>query len=194
MATTMTIAEFRQQILEMTQDRMGLEECCAYLRQATRDDKYLREEHLSLLAVIDYKTIPESEQIELGKEKKPWDARIGGRDIYEVVQALPKGEHIVRQEVAFGSQSPYTFLTHAADHLQFPAVIVDMVKKKQEKKYTDSRSLVIVFDGDYSGEDEEVIEGWVRHIRGEVTLGTFKEILLVERDRLRVFPLLPADA
>jgi len=43
---------------------------------------------------------------------------------------------------------------HAADYLQFPGVIVDMVKKKHDKHYTDGRSLAIVFGGDYSGEDD----------------------------------------
>jgi hypothetical protein len=190
---TMTIAEFRQQILDKAQARTGLEAYRAYLRHTPRDDKYLREEHIPLLAVIDYKAILDTELIELGNEKEPWDARIGGRDLYEVVQALPMDEHQVRREMASGGQSPFTYLTHAADHLQFPGAIVDVVKKKHEKCYTDYRSLVVVFGGDYSGEDDEVIQGWVQHVRGQTTRGAFKEILLVELDRRKVFPLFPAD-
>lgn len=40
MGTTTTIAEFRQQILDKAQACIGLEAYCAYLRHATRDDKY----------------------------------------------------------------------------------------------------------------------------------------------------------
>ena len=68
-----------------------------------------------------------------------------------------------------------------------------MVKKKHEKCYTDGRSLVIVLGGDYSGEDDEVIQRWVQQVRGQTTRGTFIEILLVELDRRKVFPLFPAD-
>ena len=193
MATLMTIAQFRQQIMDMAQARMGLKEYCAYLRHETREDKYLREEHLPILAVINCKGIPDTEQLELGNEKEPWDARIGGKDIYEVVQALPKEEHQVRREIASGGQSPITYLMHVTDHLQFPGVIVDMIKKKHGKGYTDRRSLVIVFGGDYSGEDDEVIRRWVEHVREQTTRGSFKEILLVELDRRKVFPLFPAD-
>jgi hypothetical protein len=189
----MTIAQFRQQITDMAQARMSPEAYCSYLRHATREDKYLREEHLPVLAVIDYKAIPDTERIELGNEKEPWDARIGGCDLYEVVQALPKDEHQVRREIASGGQSPVTYLTHAADHLRFPGVIVEMVQQKHEKGYTDCRSLVIVFGGDYSGEDDEVIQSWIQQVREQTTRGTFKEILLVELDRRKVFPLFPSD-
>ncbi len=199
MTTAITIGHFRQHILDMAQSRMGLKEYSAYLRYETvegrcsRDNKYLREEHLPLLAVINYKATPDTEQIELGNEKEPWDARIGGCDLYEVVQALPAGEHQVRCEIASGGQSPVTYLTHAADHHQFPGVIVDAVEKKHKKAYTDCRSLVVVFSGDYCGEDDEVVHGWVRHVQGQTARGSFKEVLLVELDRLKVFPLFPAD-
>ncbi len=193
MTTTMTITQFRQQIIDMAQARMGLKAYCAYLRHSTREDKYLREEHLPVLAVIDYKAIPDTEQIELGNEKEPWDARISGQDLYEVVQALPMDEHQVRREIADGGQSPVTYLTHATDHLQFPGVIVEVIEKKHKKGYRDGRSLVVVFGGDYSGEEDEVVHKWVQHVRGRTTRGAFKEVLLVELDRRKVFPLFPAD-
>jgi hypothetical protein len=193
MATMMTIAQFRQQIMDMAQARSGLKAYCAYLRHDTREDKYLREEHLPILAVIDYKAIPDTEQIELGNEKEPWDARVSGQDLYEVVQALPLGEHQVRREIAGAGQSPVTYLIHAADHVQFPEVIVDVIEKKHKKGYMDGRSLVVVFGGDYSGEEDGVVHEWVRHVRGRTTRGTFAEVLLVELDRRKVFPLFAAD-
>lgn len=172
---------------------MGLENYGSYLRHDTRDDKYLREEHLPLLAVIDFKLIPDTNMIEIGNEKEPWDACINGSDIYEIVQALPAKEFEVRRAIASGGQSPAMYFQHAADHLQFPRVIIDMIAKKQRKEYSDNRSLVIVFGGDYSGEDDDVIEGWIREVRRETTRGDFKEILLVELDRMRVFTLFPPD-
>jgi len=53
--------------------------------------------------------------------------------------------------------------------------------------------LVVVFDGDYSEEDDKRILDWVQHVRRQTTCGAFKEILLVERDRQKIFPLFPAD-
>lgn len=194
MAIAMTIAQFRQQIMDMAQARMGLEAYCAYLRHETREDKYLREEYLAVLAVIDHKGIPESEQVELGNEKEPWDARIGGRDLYEVVQALPNGEHQVRREIASGGLSPATYLTHAANHLQFPGVIVNVIEKKHKKQYTDHRSLLVVFGGDYSGEDDAVVQKWIEQVRSQTTRGAFKEVLLVELDRRKVFALFPEES
>ena len=81
---------------------------------------------------------------------------------------------------------------HAADALQFPGVIVDAIEKKHAKEYQDARSLVVVFGGDYSGEDDEVIYHWMSLIRRRTTRGTFKEILLVELDRRKVFTLFPS--
>lgn len=99
----------------------------------------------------------------------------------------------MRREIASGGQAPVTYLTHAADHLQFPGVIVDMLRKKHEKGYADGRSLLIVFGGDYSFEDDDVVARWVIQVRAQVPRGAFKEVLLVELDRRKVFPLFSAD-
>lgn len=187
----MTITQFKELIERMGDDRMGLIELSDYLSHRTRDDKYLREEYLPLLAVVKHKKIADTEQIELGQEKEPWDARIGGHDLYEVTQALPEKEHEQRREIAAGGQSPFTMFVHAADALQFPGVIVDAIEKKHAKEYQDARSLVVVFGGDYSSEDDEVVHHWMSLIRRQTTRGAFKEILLVELDRLKVFTLFP---
>ena len=188
----MTIAQFKELIDQMGSDRMGLAEFGDYLSHKTRDDKYLREEYLPLLAVVRHKKIADTEQVELGQEKEPWDARISGHDLYEVTQALPEKEHEQRREIAAGGQSPVTMFVHAADALQFPGVIVDAIEKKHAKEYQDTRSLVVVFGGDYSSEDDEVVHHWMSLIRRQTTRGAFKEILLVELDRLKVFTLFPS--
>ena len=79
-------------------------------------------------------------------------------------------------------------IEHANDHLQFPKVIIDAIKKKHAKRYTDKRTLIVAVDGDYTGQNDAIIEGWLETIRKETSLGAFKEILLVEVARLKVFP------
>lgn len=189
MARTMTVDAFRQMIANMAQARMGLRAYCDYLKHRTREDKYLREEYLPILAVINHKSIPESEQIELGNETEGWDARISATELFEVVQALPEDEYQTRREIASGGASITTYIKHAADHHQFPDAVVDAIKSKHKKGYTDSRSLVVVFSGDYSSEQDDIVNGWVQELRRRTTRGSFKDILLVELDRLKVFSL-----
>ncbi len=145
------------------------------------------------MAVINHKAIPETEQIELGNQREPWDARIGGRHIYEVVQALSVEEHRVRLELGAGGLSAPTYLKHSGDHLQFPQAIVDALESKHSKGYSDGRSLVVVFGGDYSGEEDEVIDRWIHYVRARTEKKSFKEILLVELDRLKVFSLFSSN-
>lgn len=186
----MTVAQFREYIEQAAYDRMGLFAFCDYLRHKKPADKYLREEHLPLLAVVRHKKIPDTERIELGNGSAPWDARIGGRDLYEIVRALPAREHEVRHAIAGDGQSWDTWLAHRDDARQFPGVIVEAIKKKHAKGYADARSLVVVF-GDYTGENDAVIHHWMSFVRRRTTRGAFKEILLVELDRRKVFVLFP---
>jgi hypothetical protein len=209
----MTIDEFHEQITGMAMARMGLDRYCGYLRHETREDKYLREEYLAIQAVVRHKGYASDATIELGDERERWDARVGGTDLFEAVQALPAGEHVIRTAVAGGEAKvalPVSdpapgeaaeravtgplarFLIqagHARDHLQFPRVIIEAIEKKHGKRYTDGRSLVVVFDGDYSFEEDRVVQGWVEEIRRRTHRGTFGEILLVELARRKVFPV-----
>lgn len=209
----MTIDEFNTMIDAMAMDRMSLARYSAYLQHETREDKYLREEYLSIQAVVRHKGYHGDTTIELGDEREKWDARVGGVDLFEVVQALPKGEHVIRKSIA-GSETRVmlpvndpeagepteepaidslarflTQLDHAQDHLQFPDVIIKAIDKKHAKKYADERSLIVVFDGDYSFEEDENVYKWIEEIRRRAHRGAFKEILLVELARRKVFPL-----
>lgn len=209
----MTIDEFNAKITEMAMARMGVERYCSYLRHDTREDKYLREEYLAIQGVLRHKGYPGDTTIELGDEKEKWDARVGGVDLFEVIQALPANEHVIRKAVAGGEAKimvpvskpepgepkvlPLTgplarFMIqaeHAYDHFHFPRVIIEAIEKKHGKQYSDLRTLVVVFDGDYSFEEDRIIHGWVDEIREKSRLGGFKEILLVELARRKVFPL-----
>lgn len=198
----MTIDEFHQKIMGMALDRAGLKSYGPYLRQKKRPDKYLREEYLAIQAVVLHKKFSGDVEIELGNEKEAWDARIGRTELFEVVQALPAEEHVIRCAVASGkaeemlpveepkdgepAKMPLTgplaqFLVqvqHACDHLQFPKVIVDAINQKHDTRYIDQRTLIVVFDGDYSFEEDKVVQAWVSEIRRRTTRGAFKEILL----------------
>src|SRR5262245_49840192 len=98
----MTIDEFHEMISGMAMSRMGLKRYCGYLRHETREDKYLREEYLAIQAVVRHLGYPGDVTIELGDEKEKWDARVAGVDLFEVVQALPVDEHMIRKSVAGG--------------------------------------------------------------------------------------------
>lgn len=209
----MTIQEFNQKITSMVSTRMSLETYPRYLQHKSREDKYLHEKYLAIQAVVRHKGYSDDIEIELGNEKEQWDARISGTDLFEVVQALPRDEHVIRKSVAGGKVEFFVpvddpiegesrsvplddrnarimiQLNHSSNHLQYPGVIIDAIEKKHDKQYTDRRILVVVFDGDYSFERDDIIDGWLIEIRGRTNQGKFDEILLVELARQKVFVL-----
>ena len=102
---------------------------------------------------------------------------------------MPLNEHEVRKELAAG-QSAGTYAIHAHDHLQFPAVIVEAIQKKHKRSYFDARHLLVVVDGAYTQEDDQVIHDWIDHVRKSCSIGEFTRISLVERGRKLLFPIL----
>jgi hypothetical protein len=209
----MTIDEFHEMIREMAMARTSLGAYRDYILHRGRENKYLHEEYLAIQAVVRFKGYAGDAQIELGDEKEEWDARIDGVDLFDVVQALPAEEHIVRAAVAGGhvqlmgpvfepdddepEEMPITgplarFLVqaeHANDHFQFPDVIVQAINNKHAKMFADKRALIVAFDGDYSGEDDRVIRRWIDEVRQHTNRGNFTEIFLVEVARQKVFPI-----
>lgn len=188
----MTIAEFRSLIQGMASERMKLEAYSDYLQHkrnadGTNPNKRLREEYLPILAVINARGLPEELEIELGDDRETWDAKLSNGLILEVVQALPDREHEIRLEIASGGATPATYFMHSADHHQFPDAIVRAIKSKVAKNYPEKRILIVAFDGDYSFEEDAVIESWLPTIRQQAVHGNFEEVLLVERDRSKVF-------
>ena len=170
----------------MATKRVSLPKYADYLAHKSRTDKFLREEHLPIRAVLLYKKIKRGSKIELGNETEPWDARVSGTLILEVTQALPEKEHEIRQNLASGLTKE-AFLAHAADARQFPAAIVSAIRKKVDKCYLDNRTLIVAVSGAYTREDDCIIESWLPTIRAECNSGNFAEVLLVERDRQKVF-------
>lgn len=68
-------------------------------------------------------------------------------------------------------------------------MIIEAIERKHSKRYADGRSLLVVFDGDYSFEEDRVVQGWVEEIRRRTHRGNFGEIRLVELARRKVFPV-----
>jgi hypothetical protein len=209
----MTIDDFHEMIAQWSQKRTGLKAYSDYLQHKTRPDKYLHEEYLAIQAVVVHKGYHGTIEIELGNEKEEWDCRVSRAELFEIVQALPANEHEIRRSLTSGEAKvmlpvdnpeagepdrlPVTGPTgvfllqtqHAHDHFQFPQVIIDAIEKKHSKKYNDVRTLVVVIEGDYSFEHDENALRWIDEIRQRTTRGVFKEVLLVELARRKVFSI-----
>lgn len=188
----MTVDDFRQAVCEMAKERIAFGAYSDYLKHkresdGTNPNKYLREEYLPILAVLNDKNIPGEMEIKLGENTAEPDACVGKVHVFEVVQALPDDEHKIRLEIASGAAKPRTHFEHASDHLQFPRAIIEAIELKHAMCYSDQRTLIVAFDGDYSFEDDDVIHRWIDDVRRHTSIGTFQEILLVERARMKVF-------
>lgn len=171
--------------------RLSLDRFAAFIRHQGNGDKQLREELFALVAMIRFWKIPDDATVEIGGETKDFDGRLNGHTI-EVVQALPDDEHKLRHELPSGA-SPATMLIHSQDHLQFPDAIVAAIKQKQAKHYADQRWLCVVVDGDYTEEDDSIIETWIVAVRNQVKCNPFIGIFLVERARRLAFPMCHRD-
>lgn len=167
---------------------MGLQRQSEFLRHRQRDDKQLREELIPILSIINHWNLSEDEEITLGGEAESFDAMVRSEPV-EVTQANPEGEHIVRREVATGTVSEERQEEHLTDDLAFPNVLVSAINNKHEMHYSDNRHLIVVFDGDYSREDDAIVQSWVEFLRENCEIGTFQSIYLVERNRMKAFPV-----
>lgn len=185
----LTIQKLQHEIESVAASLMDLNRYSEFLQHRSRSDKRLREEFLAILAFVHALHLPDDELIELGGETEDFDARIRDEPI-EVVQALPRDEHEVRRNLSKGL-SPGMYLKHSRDQLQFPDVIIDAINQKHAKNYTDGRHLLVIFDGEYSEEDDEIIASWIKRIRTSCEQGSFKSIVLVERARVKAFRVFP---
>ncbi|MEM7314959.1 MAG: hypothetical protein AAF497_17575 [Planctomycetota bacterium] len=189
-----------------------------FISAPTRDDKQLREELLPAVAMIKFWQLADSVSMRLGGEADDFDIDLGGKILEVVqalpgTRMLPmptdarkkdlRGQSQVREvdgELRYissehhfrrslpGGVSPGELLLHANDHLEFPRVIIEAIRKKQGKGYADTRILCVVFDGDYSFEEDKVIDNWIDGIRSQISdFDPFESVFLVERARLVAF-------
>jgi len=167
-----------------------------YLKQRTRGYKSMREEHIPIRAYIRRKEVPVDATLELGGEAHDFDAKIITKDehgtheeILEVIQALPRGEHIVRHALVNGTMTLDLREREMQQLQSFPQPIIDAINMKHEREYADKRILLVSVTGEHTYEDDELIGQWIPLIRENTVLGNFVEIFLVETARYKLFKL-----
>jgi hypothetical protein len=165
-----------------------------YVLQERRDYKYLREEHIPILAFIEQSEIEADAELHLGRETEPWDAQIVRADgeviVIEVTQALPHEAYRFREAVVANPKPPLEERTrHQRGIDEFPQPIIEAIDRKHEKNYPEARVLLVSVLGEYSDEDDFVIKEWVREIQDGSHRGGFADIYLVEMARGRLFKI-----
>jgi hypothetical protein len=167
-----------------------------FLRHKERGDKSKREEHIPIRAYLRRKPIPPDGVIELGGEAHDFDAKLSyefdGRRVectIEVVQALAKGAHKMRLAIADGQMNDEMGAEERRQFETFPQPVIDAIKAKQDKLYSDTRILLVAVVGEVTQEDDAIIERWLSELRSKTVLGAFSEIYLVETARYVIFKI-----
>ena len=78
---------------------------------------------------------------------------------------------------------------HAISQHSVRDIIIEKINKKLSKVYPEGTILLISVSGDATGEDDEVVQGWLPQIRRSAALGNFSEIYIVEEARSRLFKI-----
>jgi hypothetical protein len=156
----------------------------------------MREEHIPIRAYVLRKGVPLDAILELGGEAHDFDAKIitsneqgKQKEILEVVQALPKDEHIVRHSIVNGTMNLERRILENKQLQSFPQPIIDAINNKHAHAYADKRVLLVSITGEHTYEDDELIEQWIPKIREKTILGNFTEIFLVETARYKLYKI-----
>lgn len=193
----MTIQEFLDQ-LSADAERIANDifEYIDFLKHTKREHKSMREEYIPIRAYVRRKEIPTDAILELGGEAYDFDAKIIVRDaqgareeVLEVVQALPKNEHIVRHALVKGAMNKELRELEMQQLRSFPQPIIDAINKKHKRAYADKRVLLVSVTGEHTYEDDALINEWIPYIKANTVLGNFAEIYLVETARYKLFKL-----
>jgi hypothetical protein len=192
----MTVAEFLT--YHGTQAERICNDMFAYIdysrSEKKRDYKYFREEHIPIYAFLRHFNVDQNAVLYLGGEKESWDARVVGPDdsekIIEITQAVARDTHLFRQESTRNLVLPLEARTqHQRVIDSFPTPIINAIAKKHEKKYAERRTLLVSVMGEYTHEDDFVIEEWIRTVRLASHVGNFNNIYLVELARRKLFQI-----
>ena len=167
-----------------------------FILESERRYKYWRTEWLGIKAYLRWLGCSDEDTIELGFEVERWDARIRRQKkpdiVIEVTQALPAKAHRIRHAiVAQGGLPPNfelrTFHQKCID--SFPDPIINAIADKHKRLYTKGTILLVTVLGEYTGEDDAVINAWIEDVRMRTHIGQFSAIHLVEIARSRVFTI-----
>jgi hypothetical protein len=193
----MTVQEFLDQFSEEAQavvnDPLRFVD---FLKHKHRGDKSTREERIPIRAYLRRKSVPPEGVIELGGEAHDFDAKVSylneGQTVectLEVVQALAAGAHKVRLAIADNRMNDAMRAEEWRQFETFPQPIIDAIKAKQDRFYSDTRVLLVSVAGEVTQEDDALIERWLGEVRANTVQGTFSEIYLVETARYLIFKI-----
>ena len=193
----MTVQEFLEKFSAESQRIVNdIFEYIDYTKQKTRGYKSMREEHIPIRAYILRKAIPKKAILNLGGESHDFDAKIIWNDeteryeeILEVIQALPEKEYVIRHALVDGIKTLEEYNISIKQIESFPQSIIDAINKKHKKIYADKRILLVSVAGEYTYEDDKLINQWIPIIRKKTILGNFLEIFLVETARYKIFKI-----
>jgi hypothetical protein len=192
----MTVGAFFRQHNEASERIVNdLAEYIKYWKaEGERDYKYIREEHTPLYAFLKHFKINDSAILHLGSEKEVWDAKVLQENeaeiIIEITQALPEDDHIFRREsmneivVDLGSRT-----RHQRSVDLFPDPIIRAIANKHQRNYPEKRVLLVSVMGDYTEEDDLVIDEWIKEVRVASSKGNFSKIYLVDSARRKLFQI-----
>lgn len=164
-----------------------------YFSNKYRSNKYLREEFVPLLKFIKNKGISESAYVELGVQDENYDAKIidGENElIIEITLGAPKNDYLYQTVTQSNGISvlPLKVLAHLKKEIDSLAErIILSIEKKHNKNYGDGRVLLVVVQPEYTYQNEtDVIDELLKEVRSSVSLGDFKEIVLLFESTLHV--------
>ena len=172
-----------------------VKEFSRFLKQEYRAYKFTREEDLPMLAFLRYYDIDPDAEIIPGREGAPIDFQIIHNDgsimEIEVTQAVPLAAYRYRHAMAdFPFKLPLHQRTlHQIAKDQFPKPIIEAINRKHENNYQNNPILLVSIQGDYTDEDDAIIEKWIPWIREKSHLKRFSHIFLIELARRKVFQL-----
>ncbi|WP_282275492.1 hypothetical protein [Stenotrophomonas sp. PS02297] len=164
--------------------------------ESNRHYKYWRTEWLGIKAYLSWLGYSDEDTIELGFEIDRLDARVRRENkpdiLIEVTQALPKNAHLVRHAIVRHGRLPPDFrlrTLHQKGVDAFPDPIINAIADKHEKVYPIGTTLLVTVLGEYTGEDDAVINAWIEEVRLRIQIGKFSAIYLVEIARSRIFKI-----
>lgn len=167
-----------------------------FILESDRHYKYWRTEWLGIKAYLSWLGYSDEDTIELGFEIGRLDARVRRENkpdiLIEVTQALPKNAHIVRHAIVRHGGLPPDFrlrTLHQKGVDAFPDPIISAVADKHEKVYPTGTTLLVTVLGEYTGEDDAVINAWIEDVRLRIQVGKFSAIYLIEIARSRIFKI-----
>ncbi|MCH2559499.1 MAG: hypothetical protein MK005_19670 [Alcanivorax sp.] len=177
--------------LNSTEDLIYRSAPDGYFSNKFRGNKYLREEFVPLLGFIRARKISGEAYIKLGVQDENYDAKIVDNEeelIIEITLGAPKYDYLYLTATKSNGASvlPLKVLAHLKKEMDSLAGrIILSIEKKHNKNYEDERLLLVVVQSEYTYQNEAiVVDEVLREVRGSISRGNFKEIVLMFGSKL----------